>query len=99
MVAPVSTTWLDPFLEGWRPGTGDPLEEREPATDLHLLTIPASTPDDVARGAAAAAAAQPAWAETSYQERARILRRAADIYDAHREEVGAGARRGAGAAP
>ena len=97
MVAPVSTTWLDPFLEGWRPGTGDPLEDREPATDLHLLTIPASTHDDVARAAAAAAAAQPAWAETSYQERARILRRAADIYDAHREEFGAWTMRETGA--
>ena len=65
-----------------------PLEDREPATGIHLLTIPGSTPDDVARAAAAAAAAQPAWAETSYQERARILRRAADIYEAHREEFG-----------
>ena len=22
MVAPATTTWLDPFLEGWRPGHG-----------------------------------------------------------------------------
>ena len=79
------------------PGTGDALEDREPATGIHLLTIPGSTPDDVARAAAAASAAQPAWAETSYQERARILRRAADIYEAHRDEFGSWTQRETGA--
>ena len=98
MVATAPMTWLDPFLEAWRPGTGDPLDDREPATGIHLLTIPASTPDDVARAAAAAAAAQPPWAETNYQERARILRRAADIYEAHREEFGSWTMRETGAA-
>jgi benzaldehyde dehydrogenase (NAD) len=98
MVATAPMTWLDPFLEDWRPGTGDPLDDREPATGIHLLTIPASTPDDVARAAAAAVAAQPAWAETNYQERARILRRAADIYEAHREEFGSWTMRETGAA-
>ena len=97
MVAPASTTWLDPFLGDWQPGTGDALEDREPATGIHLLTIPGSTPADVARATAAAAAAQPAWAETSYQERARILRRAADIYEAHREEFGSWTMRETGA--
>ena len=56
-----------------------------------------STPDDVARAAAAAKAAQPAWAETSYQERARILRRAAEIYEAHRPEFGTWTMRETGA--
>jgi benzaldehyde dehydrogenase (NAD) len=89
--------WLDPFLKAWRPGTGTPIEDREPATGIHLLTTPSSTADDVARATAAAAAAQPAWAETSYQERARILRRAADIYEAHREEFGTWTMRETGA--
>lgn len=88
MAAIAPTSWLDPFLKDWRPGTGEPIEDREPATGIHLLTIQGSTPDDVARAAAAAAAAQPAWAETSYQERARILRRAAEIYEQHRPEFG-----------
>ena len=92
-----SDGWLDPFLADWRPGTGEPIEDREPATGLLLLTIPGSTPDDVTRAAAAAAAAQPAWAETSYQERARILRLAADIYEAHREEFGTWTQRETGA--
>src|SRR3954451_25420078 len=81
--------WLDPFLGDWRPGTGEPREVREPATGLPLLTLNESTPDDVARAAAAAKAAQPAWADTSYDERAAVLRRAADIYEQHRAEFGA----------
>jgi benzaldehyde dehydrogenase (NAD) len=96
MTAP-ATTWLDAFLQDWRPGTGDAREVREPATGLHLLTLPGSTTDDVARAAAAAAAAQPSWAETSYVERARILRRAAEIYEAHRDEFGSWTQRETGA--
>ena len=100
MVATAETAasgWLDPFLEGWKPGTGRPVETREPATGRPLLAIPSSTPEDVARAAAAAAAAQPAWAETSYVERAAILRRAAEIYEAHREELGTWTQRETGA--
>jgi benzaldehyde dehydrogenase (NAD) len=97
MTATAEMTWLDPFLRDWRPGTGDPIEDREPATGRHLLTIPSSTTDDVARAAATAAAAQPAWAETDYQERARILRRAAEIYEAHRPEFGTWTQRETGA--
>ncbi len=88
MAAIAPTTWLSSFLEDWRPGTGAPVADTEPATGIHLASIPQSTPDDVARAAAAAAAAQPAWAETNYQERARVLRRVADLFDAHRAEFG-----------
>ena len=75
-----SPGWLDPFLATWTPGTGERHETREPATGRALLTLAHSTPDDVARAASTAAAAQSAWAETSYNERAAILRRAAEIY-------------------
>jgi benzaldehyde dehydrogenase (NAD) len=89
--------WLDPFLADWRPGSGEPREIREPATGRPLLTLAQSTPDDVARAAAAATAAQPAWAETSYDERAAVLRRAAEIYEAHRPEFGTWTQRETGA--
>lgn len=89
--------WLDSFLADWRPGTGPEREVREPATGRSLLSVPQSTPEDVARAAAAAAAAQPAWAATNYQERAAILRRAADIYEAHRAEFGTWTQRETGA--
>lgn len=89
--------WLDPFLADWQTGSGAPREVREPATGRHLLTINESTVDDVRRATAAAKRAQPAWSETSYQERAAILRRAADIYDAHRPEFGTWTQRETGA--
>ncbi len=101
--APESTSergapgWLDAFLADWHPGTGEPREIREPATGRPLLTLEHSTVDDVRRVAAAAAAAQPAWAETNYQERAAILRRAAEIYEAHRPEFGTWTQRETGA--
>jgi len=89
--------WLDPFLADWQTGTGEPHEVREPATGRHLLTINISTPADVARAVEAAKAAQVVWAETSYQERAAVLRRAADIYEAHRPELGTWTQRETGA--
>jgi benzaldehyde dehydrogenase (NAD) len=89
--------WLASFVEAWEPGTGEPVEDREPATGRLIATVRGSTTDDVARAAAAAKAAQPAWAETPYQERARILRKAADIYEANRAEFGTWTMRETGA--
>ncbi len=89
--------WLGTFVEAWEPGTGAPVEDHEPATGRLIATVRGSTADDVARAAAAAKAAQPAWAETSFQERARILRKAADIYEANREEFGTWTMRETGA--
>ena len=79
------------------PGAATPTEDREPATGRLIATVQGSTTDDVARAAAAAKAAQPVWAETSYQERARVLRKAADIYEANREEFGTWTMRETGA--
>jgi benzaldehyde dehydrogenase (NAD) len=94
---PEAPGWLDPFLDDWRPGTGEPREVREPATGRPLLNVAQSTAEDVAQAAAAAAAAQPAWAETSYVDRAAILRRAAEIYESHRPEFGTWTQRETGA--
>ena len=95
--APPAAGWLDPFLADWQPGSGEPREVREPATGRPLLTVVQSTPEDVARAAAIAAEAQPRWAETPYTERAAILRRAAEIYEAHRPEFGTWTQRETGA--
>jgi benzaldehyde dehydrogenase (NAD) len=98
MTASTTTAgWLDPFLADWRPGSGEEREIREPASGRPLLTLPQATAEDVARAAATAAAAQPAWAATSYVERARILRHAAEIYEAHRDELGTWTQRETGA--
>lgn len=97
MAAIATKGWLEAFLEDWRPGTGAPIEDREPATGRLLATIPGSTPEDVARAAQAARDAQSAWAATNYQERAKVMRRAAEIYDAHHEEFGTWTQRETGA--
>ena len=89
--------WLASFVEAWEPGSGELVEDREPATGRLIATVRASTTDDVARAAAAAKEAQPAWAEMSYQERARILRKAADIYETNRAEFGTWTMRETGA--
>ena len=89
--------WLASFVQDWEPGSGDQVEDREPATGRLIATVRGSTLDDVGRAAAAAKAAQPSWAETSYQERARILRKAADIYEANRDEFGTWTMRETGA--
>ncbi|MEO6579138.1 MAG: aldehyde dehydrogenase family protein [Candidatus Limnocylindria bacterium] len=89
--------WLDSFLANWQPGSGAPHEVREPATGRSLLTVRKSTVDDVRAATASASAAQPAWAETSYLERAAILRHAAEIYEAHRAEFGTWTQRETGA--
>ncbi|MEA2632872.1 MAG: benzaldehyde dehydrogenase [Chloroflexota bacterium] len=89
--------WLGTFVAAWEPGTGAPIEDREPATGRLIATVRGSTPDDVARAAAEAKAAQPAWAAMNYQERAAIIRRAAEIYAANRDEFGAWTQRETGA--
>ncbi len=89
--------WLETFLKSWEPGTGALIEDREPATGRLLATVRESTVDDVARAAEAAKAAQPAWAATSYQERARVLRKAAEIYEANRDGFGTWTQRETGA--
>ena len=77
--------WLDPFLaDRGAPGRGEPRDVHEPGdrplpADDRRVDAGRRPPRD-----RAAAAAQPAWAETSYQERAAVLRRAAEIYEAHR---------------
>src|SRR4029453_9205106 len=56
-----------------------------------------STPADVAQAVEAARAAQVDWAEASYQERAAVLRRAAEIYEAHPPGFGTWTQRETGA--
>ncbi|HUP83766.1 MAG TPA: aldehyde dehydrogenase family protein [Candidatus Limnocylindria bacterium] len=101
VIAPDQTAqdqgWLDSFLAEWQTGTGEMHSVHEPATGKHLLDLRLSTADDVAKAAAAAKAAQPAWAAASYQERSAVLRRAAEIYEAHRPEFGTWTQRETGA--
>jgi acyl-CoA reductase-like NAD-dependent aldehyde dehydrogenase len=53
------------------------LTVRNPGTGATLAELPAGTPDDVAAAMARARAAQPAWGQLPFAERARGLRRLA----------------------
>jgi RHH-type proline utilization regulon transcriptional repressor/proline dehydrogenase/delta 1-pyrroline-5-carboxylate dehydrogenase len=59
-------------------------------------TVTEASADDVAAAVGAASAAQPAWAAVPVTERAKILRRTADLYEEHAIEFFALATREAG---
>ena len=69
------------------PGAGDLLESRAPATGETLGRVRVTPPDEVERVAAEAAVAQRSWARRPARERARIIRRAAQIMLQRSEEL------------
>lgn len=77
-----------PLSEQWRGGrSGRVSEDRDPYTDEILVRIPLANEQDLDEAYRGAAAAQPKWAATVPGERAALLRRAADIMEARREEI------------
>src|SRR5947208_8590726 len=58
-----------------------------PATEEIVAQVEPSTPEEVDRAIARAAAAFPAWRAVAPAERARLLRRFASIVDSHIEEL------------
>jgi benzaldehyde dehydrogenase (NAD) len=75
------------FSGGWVEGGGGTYPSVEPATGQILAQVGAASADDVNRAVRLARQAQPLWAATSYQERAALLRRAADLLEAHHGEI------------
>ncbi|MEH0108731.1 aldehyde dehydrogenase family protein [Tersicoccus sp. MR15.9] len=75
------------FLDGWRAGRGGAADALEPATGQALGSYGVATAEDVAEAAEKAAVAQRAWAATSPEDRAAVLRRAGDLWHEHAEEV------------
>lgn len=69
------------FIDGrWRAAAdGRTLPVRNPASEEALGEVPSATAEDVTAAIEAAARAQPAWAGTQPWERARIIRRIADL--------------------
>lgn len=78
------------------PASGEYLEKTDPATGQAFARVPRSGPDDIARAAAAATAAFPAWSATPAAERARILLRLADLIDRDLEPLAAAESRDTG---
>lgn len=72
----------------WRGGrSGKISEDRDPYTDEILVRIPLADEQDLNEAYRVAADAQPKWAAMLPGERAAILRRAAAIMEARREEI------------
>lgn len=85
---PYSTFDRMPLGGQWRAGrSGKISEDRDPYTDEVLVRIPLANEQDLEEAYRAAATVQPQWASTLPGERAAILRRAASIMEARREEI------------
>ncbi|MTV41240.1 benzaldehyde dehydrogenase [Duganella radicis] len=82
------TIWQGHIFDGgWRAAQGGSQPIIEPATGATLGHTGKANGDDVARAAALARAAQPAWAASDYKERAAIFRRAATLMELHGDEL------------
>jgi benzaldehyde dehydrogenase (NAD) len=75
------------YSSGWRSAEGGTIDVFEKATGERLATVGLAAATDVAQATKRAAAAQPAWAATSFEERAAILRRAAELLEQRSADV------------
>ena len=81
-------TWTGKiFSGGWGKAAGGVYDVSAPADGALVASVGQGNAADVARAAATAAKAQPAWEATPAQERARILNAAADALVANGEEL------------
>ena len=74
------------FSGGWVDAPAE-IETVEPATGEVLGHAGGGDAEAIARAAKAAAAAQPAWAATPFNERVAVIRRAAGLMELHRGEL------------
>ena len=71
----------------WIVGEGGEADSIEPATGRTLAKVGLASPGDVARAAEGAARAQAEWAATPHPVRAAVMRRAAQLWEQHAEEI------------
>lgn len=69
------------YVDGWRDGGGGSADAIEAATGETLGSYGLASVDDVTEASRAAAQAQVAWAQTSPEERAAVLRRAGQLFE------------------
>jgi benzaldehyde dehydrogenase (NAD) len=83
------STWKNHIFVGgaWVPGSGGTIDVTEPATGSVLSQIGAANADDVGKAAEHAYEAQRQWAATPHMERAAVLRRAAQLWTEHGDEI------------
>src|SRR3954449_6575491 len=68
-------------------GSGGTYDAVEPATGDVIAPVGKATPADVHTAAERAVGAQRAWAAAPFEERARVLRRAGEVLEAHADEI------------
>ncbi len=92
--------WAGKIFDGsWIVPLGGEREVVEPATGAALGRVGLADVDDVKRAGARAAEAQREWARASYEDRARVLRRAGDLWQERAVEVDEWLVREAGSIP
>jgi len=87
------------YSNGWTPPRGGDTAVVEPATGTELGRAGIADADDVKAAAEAAAAAQPDWAATSFEERAAVLRRAGALFERYAADIEGWLVREAGSIP
>jgi benzaldehyde dehydrogenase (NAD) len=92
MATSTSTTLLDPqvwtgkiFNGEWTTPTGGEYQVIEPSTGSLLGVVGRASIEDVTQAANIAAEAQKAWARVPFDERARVLRRAGQLWEGNAE--------------
>ncbi|ALG09057.1 benzaldehyde dehydrogenase [Kibdelosporangium phytohabitans] len=82
-------TWRGRIFTGsWVTSAGGDTAVVEPATGRELGRVGVAAPADVADAATVAVNAQRAWAATPFQQRAAVMRRAAELWRVHADELG-----------
>ncbi|MCF6524788.1 aldehyde dehydrogenase family protein [Streptomyces sp. JJ36] len=80
--------WGGRLYTGEWTGTGRTAQATEPATGTVLGEVATADADMLHRCAATAADAGRSWAASTHEERGAVLRRAAALFEEHREEIG-----------
>jgi aldehyde dehydrogenase (NAD+) len=89
-ITPSAYTGFDRILIGgsWRPGrSAHRIRDLDPYTGETLLELASASAQDLDEAYAAAAAAQPKWAERTPAERAEVMQRAMAIVGAREDEI------------
>jgi benzaldehyde dehydrogenase (NAD) len=99
LLDPVST-WTGAIFDGtWHPAAGGERIVVSPATGEELGRTGLANGADITAACARAAAAQPAWAATPFEERGAIMRRAGRLLEEHAQEIAGWLIREAGSVP
>ncbi len=84
----LESSWRGRIFGGdWRSAAGGSVDVLEPANGGVLTQVGNASAEDVRNAAAAARKAQPGWAATPYEQRATILRKAAELLVGNQDEL------------